>query len=110
MRQTIAIDWKAAPATGHVEIERGTLVSGQVVCGGGRFDEGAFSFTAAGPGRLELAVEADHLGLGAEPTLIRIRGISHPFTFFPGTSGRSFQSIIPELRGGGHHGRRPTDV
>jgi hypothetical protein len=67
-----------------------------VAQGTGEFSDGRFSCSACGPYRLELTVDADHLTCGADPTMISVRNVPHPFTFFLRDVDKEYPIFIPD--------------
>src|SRR5579884_2066398 len=82
MQVDLAIEWQEAPGEGVVEARFGRILHGEFPRSEGIFAGGRFHFEGAGPCRLELSVDADHLGPGSQTTTITVRGGTHSFTFF----------------------------
>ena len=91
----IAIEWKTASVNGHIEISQGKLIRGSIAKGTGKFTNGNFSCSAEGQCRLELAIEANNMGFGANPTMVSVCTPVNPFTFFLRDVHSDFPIVIP---------------
>ena len=94
-QRRIAIDWNNAPGEGRIEVVRGRVVRGEVAKGQGTFSQGHFSSASGGPLRLNLTIEAEHLGEGAFATRVSVCGVANPFTFFLRDVRRDYPILIP---------------
>lgn len=95
MRVDIAIEWGAAPGSGHIEMTRGRLLRMKFCGVEGAITGDHWQCLADAPCRLELEIEADKLDVGANPTLVSVRTGKASFTFMLRDVNETFPIIIP---------------
>ena len=82
MKVKVAIEWKIAPADCQIEVVSGKFLGGVFANGEGEFEGNRFTSSVSGPGRAELAIDADNMDIGADPTMVSICAETGSFTFF----------------------------
>src|SRR3954452_18973851 len=93
-RVNIAIEWRSAPHPTRIEIVRGRIAEGRVARGTAHFCDSAL-LDSSGPVRLELAIDADGLGPGANATIVRVRADGSSFSFLLRDVSQTQPIVIP---------------
>lgn len=91
----IAIEWKIAPTNASLVVRNGTLRRGHVERGQGTLVAQHFTGTGSDPCRIELLIDAEHIGPGANPTALTVRSAENPFTVLLRDVGSEFPVVLP---------------
>ena len=76
----VAVEWRAGPVEGRLEVVNGHLAALAVAKGEGSVEDDRFAFTSGGPCRLVVTLDDVNLSHGAHPTIVSIRCAVNPFT------------------------------
>jgi hypothetical protein len=95
MKVQIAIEWEVLPGSGQIEIAHGRLLEMKLADAQGAVTDGQWNCPQGGRCRLDLTIEADNTGVGANPTMVSVRAATNPFTFFLRDVCEAFPIVIP---------------
>ncbi len=95
--RSVAVEWDGGKPQGTVEIHHGNLRDITIKEGKGKVQGNAFSFSSAGPCRIEITIVGADVNPGPGGTRVHMSTIRNPFTFFLRDIHRECPVFIPEF-------------
>jgi len=93
--KNVAIEWKDGSPKGKLEIDYGKLGKIRVQKGKGTVSGGSFAFSSHGSCRLDVAVKEHNLNFGSEATIVTVRTVANPFSFFLRDVSEEYPIFVP---------------
>ena len=88
--------WHNCKPEGEITVSNGKASSLKIVCGEGSCSNFQFKFLNESECRLELTVDEALIGEGACPTIIHVKTLKNPFSFFLRDINSKYPVYIPE--------------
>jgi len=79
--KTVAITWKTGGVSGTLEVRNGKLVRTRLAAGKGSAKGTSISIGTGEPGRLEVTVGEEKIGLGPDQTIVSVNSKKNAFSF-----------------------------
>lgn len=96
-RDTIQLEWNKAPVTGTVEVQNGRVVKIEILKGKGKIKGNVFGFSTT-IARIKITLDNINNDPGPNATLVSIKTLQNPFSFFLRDVTADFPVFIPEYK------------
>ena len=94
--QKVAVEWKNAKPSGHIQVLNGDLMKIEIVKGRGKVNNNRFEFTSSGSARIIIEINNVRDQLGPGSTIVTVKTADSPFSFFLRDVGKECPIYIPE--------------
>jgi len=94
--KNISIEWKNGSPKGKLEIANGKLEKLVILKGQGAITEENFAFTSHGSCGLNVSIKEHSLNFGSGATIITVRTVTNPFSFFLRDVSKEYPIFVPD--------------